>query len=172
MWKEKYEALKKEFDEFRSAAAQDAAASTVIHAGPAQVVRGVSALITPSDLDAIYVFVRAKLTQEIQAGDGLLAHVLMDVPEIEVTRQRRKLQMSGTETQGRIAVLITEKFFDTPQQPTTVLKEFKRRGWFGQATPSTNLFAPLNKITEMGFLVCEGKDYQAVPGMKINIVEG
>ena len=79
--------------------------------------------------------------------------------------------MNDTDTSGRIAVLIAEKFFDTPQQPVSVLKEFKRRGWFGQSTPSTNLFTPLNKITEMGFLICEGKNYQAVPGMKVNIVE-
>lgn len=171
MWKEKYETLKAEFEKLKVAYDKSYIPLRGAPGEPTYEAPSAAKFDLNGNLDDIYRFVRGKLAQEIQSGDGLLAHVLMDVPELKVTRQRRTLQMSDTETPGRIAILIADKFFDSPQQPVAVLKEFKRRGWFSQATPSTNLFAPLNKITEMGFLTCEGKDYQAVPGMKVNIVE-
>ena len=164
MWKEKYEALKKEFEAFRRAVAMDAAAANNKNTGKYELAQN-------GDLEGIYRFVRGKLAQEIQAGDGILAHVLRDVPEIEVKRIRRKLEMSDTETPGRIAVLISEKFFDSPQNSGQVTKEFKRRGWFSVKTSNAAVLRPLADIAEMGFLTRDGSNYQAVPGMKVNIVE-
>ena len=79
--------------------------------------------------------------------------------------------MSDESTDGRIALLISQKFFDTPQNGGTITKEFKRRGWFDQKSSNAAVIRPLEKITEMGFLIRDGNEYQAVPGMKVNIME-
>lgn len=185
IWKEKYEALVEEFREFRVAVAADAVAAeretparykpVPNNAVDANVRAGMVPVVydplADGNMDTIYRFVRGKLAQEIQAGDGILAHVLMDVPEIRVNVKRHTLEMSDDSTDGRIALLISQKFFDTPQDSGTVTKEFKRRGWFATKTSNAAVLQPLAKITEMGFLVKEGTEYQSVPGMKVHIVE-
>jgi hypothetical protein len=49
-----------------------------------------------------------------------------------------------------------------------VQKELKRRGC---DQPTTNLYKPLNRLTEMGFLTLEPDGFQAVPEMKVNIAK-
>jgi hypothetical protein len=178
MWKEKYEALNIEFKKLLAdfEKLRGVTMNPDLHTGRAPDPKhGHGATLSDfngvGNLEEIYRFVRGKLAQEIQAGDALLAHVLMDVPELKVTRQRRTLQMSDTETPGRIAVLIAEKFFDSPQNSGTVTKEFKRRGWFSVKTSNAAVLRPLTDIAEMGFLTRDGVAYQAVPGMKVNIIE-
>lgn len=168
IWKEKYEELKAEFDRL-TARIDNGYVVKLDQKGPASTP--VSILAANGNLDDIYRFVRGKLAQEIQAGDGILAHVLMDVPEIRVNVKRHTLEMSDDSTDGRIALLISQKFFDSPQDSGTLTKEFKRRGWFEAKTSNAAVLKPLAKITEMGFLVREGTMYQAVFGMKINLVE-
>jgi hypothetical protein len=165
IWKEKYEELKYQFDvvqkafhnleKHHAACSPDTAASN-----------GNAAVSTPSDMDAIYAFVKAKAMQ-----DGEMIHLLRMTPEIRVNVKRHTLEMSDDSTDGRIALLISQKFFDSPQDSGTLTKEFKRRGWFEAKTSNAAVLKPLAKITEMGFLVREGTMYQSVPGMKINIVE-
>jgi hypothetical protein len=79
--------------------------------------------------------------------------------------------MSDAETPGRIAILIFEKFFDSPQDSGQVTKEFKRRGWFSVKTSNASVLRPLAHIAEMGFLTRDGSQYQSVPGMKVNVIE-
>jgi len=181
MWKEKYEALEREFAEFRAKVGGGSAAIAVSsegatpgHASPASSsqdkatahVLSNGELWAPEFLDALL----DALIPRAKRNPGVL-QLLRDTPEIEVTRQRRTLQMSDTETPGRIAVLIAEKFFDTPQNSGTVTKEFKRRGWFSVKTSNAAVLRPLADIAEMGFLTRDGVAYQAVPGMKVNISE-
>jgi hypothetical protein len=119
------------------------------------------------DLDKIYRYVVDRASQNaftmIQLAHG--------VPEIEVLKKRRTIEMSDESTDGRLALLIHEKFFDTPQDSGTVTKEFKRRAWFEQKTSNAAVLKPLAKIAEMGFLTRDGNFYQSVKSMKVNILE-
>ena len=103
--------------------------------------------------------------------DPAILQLLRDQPEIRVNVKRRILEMNDTSTAGRIALLITEKFFDSPQNSGDVTVEFKRRGWFERKTSNAAVLKPLTQIAEMGFLTREGNSYQVVPGMKVNVVE-
>ena len=167
MWKEKYEALKKEFDKLvdELAAHQQHEFESGYDIEPARR-RVHNGALDPKDMDALL----AALVRHAKK-DATILQFLRDVPEIQVKRVRRTLEMSATETPGRIAVLITEKFFDSPQNSGQVTKEFKRRGWFSVKTSNAAVLRPLADIAEMGFLTRDGSNYQAVPGMKVNIVE-
>jgi hypothetical protein len=169
MWKEKYEALKAEFDEFRNGVTADRVAAVrdlAHHTVPAAVdVNG--------NMDFIYRHVRDRLSADLRTGkmDLVILEILSERPEIAVNVKRRTLEMSDESTDGRIALLISQKFFDSPQDGGTITKEFKRRGWFDQKSSNAAVIKPLAKITEMGFLIRDGNQYQAVPGMKVHIVE-
>jgi hypothetical protein len=170
MWKEKYEELKKEFEEFRAAVAQDATAAIRqtmnIPTAPGNGLRVHFNPHSPQDMNELLdlLVTRAK-------KDPAVIQLLRERPEIQVNVKRRTLEMSDESTDGRIALLISQKFFDTPQNGGTITKEFKRRGWFDQKSSNAAVIRPLEKITEMGFLIRDGNEYEAVPGMKINIVE-
>lgn len=168
MWKEKYEALRKEFDDFRAKVGGGTERPTQLVQGPP------SPHDVNGNMDFIYRHVRDRLSADLRAGkvDAGLLQLFREQPEIRVNVKRHTLEMSDDSTDGRIALLISQKFFDLPQDSGTLTKEFKRRGWLEAKTNHAAVLKPLAKITEMGFLVREGTMYQAVPGMKINIVEG
>jgi len=176
IWKEKYEALKREYDvlcqrlrlvEGRIGAAGITGLGVV--PGAVDPTNG----DTNGNMDFIYRHVRDRLSADLRTGklEGGLLQLLSQQPEIRVNVKRHTLEMSDDSTDGRIALLISQKFFDTPQDSGTVTKEFKRRGWFATKTSNAAVLQPLAKITEMGFLVKEGTEYQSVPGMKVHIVE-
>jgi hypothetical protein len=190
MWKEKYEALKSEFDQLREAhdamaeriRASEAAGETVFygntptaatpaaHQGaipPANPTKLHPASNGTHDLDAIYRYVIDRAAED----PFLLVRLSHGRPEIEVLKTRRTIEMSDDSTDGRIALLIHEKFFDTPQDSGTLTKEFKRRAWFEQKTSNAAVLKPLAKIAEMGFLTRDGNFYQSVKSMKVNILE-
>jgi hypothetical protein len=139
---------------------------------------------SPLKIKSADQFLKDSATSEIPSLDALLAEfkkraiedpailqLLRDQPEIRVNVKRRILEMNDTSTAGRIALLITEKFFDSPQNSGDVTVEFKRRGWFERKTSNAAVLKPLAQIAEMGFLTREGNSYQVVPGMKVNVVE-
>ncbi len=119
------------------------------------------------DLDKIYRYVVERAAED----PFLLVRLSHGRPEMEVLKKRRTIEMSDESTDGRIALLIHEKFFDAPQDTGTVTKEFKRRAWFEQKTSNAAVIKPLAKIAEMGFLTRDGNFYQSVKSMKVNIVE-
>jgi len=175
MWKEKYEALKLEFEQLREAhdalaeriRASEAAGETVL-AAPTNTAKQHPASNGAVDLEAIYAYVvkRAK-------DDPFVALRLAQLaPELHVELKRHTIKISDDGMDGRIARLIAEKFFDAPKDAITVTKEFKRRGWLGNKTPNSQAIGPLDKIAALGFLTREASGYQAVKGMKINILEG
>ena len=178
MWKEKYEALCLELTDALGGKPGD---NLFIAEAVRQLVVAASGRVpdpehshgTNGNMDFIYRHVRDRLSADLRSGklDGALVQLLGQQPEIQVKRERRVLAMNDTETPGRIAVLIAEKFFDAPQNSSQVTKEFKRRGWFSVKTSNAAVLRPLADIAEMGFLTRDGSNYQAVPGMKINIVE-
>jgi len=141
MWKEKYEALSREFKDFRVAVAQDAAARN-----------------GSSDPGVLQVNTEQKTLR-----------TAINKPEVEVRVKRRIIEMDGETVEGMIAVLLSEGFFDDTKTGATVVTELRRRGLtFGDATPYKRLgeIAAQGFLTREGKAA-----FRAVPGMKVNIVE-
>jgi hypothetical protein len=85
-------------------------------------------------------------------------------PELRVKVERPTVSLDDSTIIGRIARLIHDGYFSAPKNGPTVQKELKRRGC---DQPTTNLYKPLNRLTEIGFLTLEPDGYQSVPGMKV-----
>jgi len=90
------------------------------------------------------------------------------VPEIDLTVRRYSIKADDSTLVGRIALLLTEGFFDSPKGNQAVVNELGRRGKSTMAPRVSEAFA---KLAELGFLTKEGDGYQAVPGMKVNVKE-
>jgi hypothetical protein len=114
------------------------------------------------DMDAIY----AEVKRRAQSDPGILA-VIRSHPEIEVTIQRRTIQVDETKPQGMVAILISEGFFDTSAPGNAAFNELKRRG---KSIAKPSVYQAADKLAEYGFLTKEGDGYKAVAGMKVNIV--
>lgn len=209
MWKEKYDALKVEFDQLREAhdalAAQvrtlTSTSSSVPGAPAGAEGRGASVLgkghgrppadCDPRDLQSVLGKngesrgpvgssidgvdrnnLYAYIVQRAQSDPRVLA-VLAANPEIVVHLERKTISCNGDSLQGKLARLISEKFFDQPRDLPTVRAECLRRGWFGIKTPNA-IFSredSLSGLVSMGFLTVEPAGYQAVPNMKVHIRE-
>ena len=90
------------------------------------------------------------------------------VPEIDLTVRRYVIQADDSTLIGRIALLLTEGFFDEPRGNQDVVKELARRG---KTTMAPRVSETFSKLAEMGFLLKEDEGYQSVPGMKVNVKE-
>lgn len=110
-----------------------------------------------------YVVQRAK-------GDVHILKLLVDRPELQVEIRRRVIALTDDTTQGRLGLLIKDKFFDSPRDVGDITREFKRRGWFEPKASNAALIKPLVQIAEWGFLTRETDGFQSVPGMKVNVV--
>ncbi len=127
----------------------------------------------PADIEFIYEQVKARLAREAPA----MLRVLAVKPEIEVRLERVQLDARGDSLRGRVARLIAEGFYERGQSAPGTQKELGRRG----ADPGpANTYKELDALAVLGFLTIEqGKDdrsrprkeYRAVEGMKVNIVE-
>ena len=113
---------------------------------------------TVPDLDYIYKFVKARAEK-----DSAILELLTRRPELRIKIERQTVQMDDSQLIGRIARLLHEGWFAQPKNGPAVQKELKRRGC---EQPTTNLYKPLNKLTEMGFLTLESDGYQEVAEMK------
>ena len=182
MWKEKYEALKTEFDQLRDAhdrmarkmgAMEKLLDNHGLLIDPSYTVETVDGSKIPpqaqvglvnGNLDSVYRYIVDRAAKE-----PALLNLLVDRPELMVKVERRMINSSDASTQGRIALLLYEKFFDTAKDAGDVTREFKRRGWFDAKASNAALIKPLAQITEWGFLTKEDAGYQAVSGMKVNI---
>jgi hypothetical protein len=93
-------------------------------------------------------------------------------PVIDVTVRKYTLELTDDNTQGRLAMLLSEGFFDQARRIQDCYPEFRARGWMKQTGAPIPLNLPLAKLTEMGFLRMVGSNtYQSVPGMKVNLKE-
>jgi len=93
-------------------------------------------------------------------------------PVIDVTVRKYVIEASDETNDGRIAVLISEGFFDGSKRLQDIGAEFRARGWMEATARNTNLNMAIAKLAEYGFLRIVGQaTYQAVPGMKVNIKE-
>ena len=122
-----------------------------------------SRILNPSDANGFYQSFKARLLSDPQVLD-----VLAERPEIEVRLVRPTVQLDGETLRGKLAQLIAEGFFESAKNGNTAYSELRVRRGFPTAKP--NVYRELDKLTEMGFLVKEAGGYQAVPEMKVRIV--
>jgi hypothetical protein len=94
------------------------------------------------------------------------------LPVIDLTKRIYVIEANTDTLFGKIALLVSEGFFDQTKKAYAGLTELERRGHNpGQA----NFYREIAKLAELGFLSKEGKDgkegYKTVPGMKVNVKE-
>jgi hypothetical protein len=181
MWREKYEALEAEHKTLIEA--HDALADRVNeltaeifnrdagHKPKVHIESGAPLIptkqggngfsLTVPQLDYIYQYVKANA----QKDPGIL-ELLTRRPELRVKVERQTVEMDDSTIIGRIARLVHEGYFKQTRNGPTVQKELKRRGC---DQPTTNLYKPLNRLTEMGFLTVEPDGFQEVPEMKVQV---
>lgn len=92
--------------------------------------------------------------------------LLREVPTVQVSVTRPVITWDYSSVGGKIAKLFSEGFFKSAKNGPDVARELKRRGC---STPTTNVYKPLEKMAEMGFVTVEPDGFLAVPGMKIDI---
>jgi hypothetical protein len=115
-----------------------------------------------ADEEALYQRIKARLVKEAPA----LLRVLTIKPELEVLVDRKTVTMDGDTAPGRVAKLLAEGFFDAAKRPGEVRTEMKRTG----SDPGPRVSEYLTNLHTQGFLVKLTDRYQAVEGMKVNIV--
>lgn len=175
MWREKYETLVLKHEGL------EAEHKTLIeaHDALAKEVHRLRRMITPrgsvehgvalpadgsangGDKEAFYRYV----VDRAQKDPGIL-ELLTRRPELRVKVERQTVEMDDSTIIGRIARLVHEGYFKQARNGPTVQKELKRRGC---DQPTTNLYKPLNRLTEMGFLTLEPDGFQEVPEMKVQV---
>lgn len=128
------------------------------------------------DNEALYQAIKARLIEELP-GDVRVLQIVTSRPELVVQVKKQIIEADGESVTGLIGKLIAEGYFDAGVSSTATLKELQRMG--RSLSPGT-LYPAMDKIATMGFLTIEdGKDYRgrarkeykAVPGMKVNILE-
>ncbi len=107
-------------------------------------------------------------------ADAAVLHILAQKPELKVTLDRQTIECDGKSLRGRIARMMTRKFFDEPRTGPDVIKELERSAF---TVSVGGLYNELAELCRMGFLIKETKGdkkaagYRSVEGMKVNIVE-
>lgn len=122
---------------------------------------------TPAgDEDGLYSRLLSRLLEEPK-----LLRVTKSRPELEVKVTRQVIEANENTLRGRLAILISEGFFDEGATGSAAHSELQRRA-IGSAKP--NVYKGLDEIAALGFLtkgLRDGEGYRVVPGMKVNIVE-
>lgn len=120
------------------------------------------------NLDEIYQHVIDRARKD----PGVL-QLLTTSPELRVTVERRVINANGDSMQGKMAILIADKFFDKPRSIDEIRAECLRRGFFAAKTNNA-VFTQRGSLSDMlklGFFTLEAGCYQVVPGMKVHIQE-
>lgn len=115
------------------------------------------------DIDALYLAIK-----ERAAKDPGILELLATRPELHVKITRQKIEADGSTLRGGLAALISERFFESPQNANRAFIELKRRG---RTVSIPNVYRELDKLAELGFVTKEANGYQAVAGMKVHIEE-
>jgi hypothetical protein len=93
-------------------------------------------------------------------------------PVIDVTKRRYVIEANDEDQFGRLALLLSEGFFDSPKKGEHINKEFIARGWAAQTGRPSPKNLDMSKLAEYGFIRIVGQgSYQSVPGMKVNVKE-
>ena len=111
----------------------------------------------------------AKAQAESSGLEELAMAVTRNVPILDVTVRKYVIQADDSTLKGKLAVLISQGYFDSGQTGNSAFNELQRRG-IGSAKP--NVYRELDKLAELGFLTKEPSGgYLTVPGMKVNVKE-
>jgi hypothetical protein len=109
---------------------------------------------------------------EAPNGDEVSMSLETKRPVIDVTKRRYVLEMNDEDLMGRLALLLSEGFFDSPKKAEHINEEFRARGWAAQTGRPSPKNLEMAKLAEYGFIRIVGQgSYQAVPGMKVNVKE-
>jgi hypothetical protein len=113
--------------------------------------------------DALYKQIFIRLLQDLPEHP-LVLQLVASRPEIVVRVQKQTVELDGGTLRGRLAILVSENFFNDRATGYSAWQELTRRG-IGSAKP--NVYRELDELTKMGFLLKSDEGYQAVPGMKV-----
>jgi hypothetical protein len=122
-------------------------------------------LAGPIAIEQMYQHIKRRALAD---GDPKMIALLHRVPAIEVTKTIERVKVDYATQPGILAALIAEGFFTDRTKPASVIVELKRRG---RAVHPANVSRDLGNLTSAGFLTRDGDGYQAVPGMKVHILE-
>lgn len=121
------------------------------------------------DQEQLYNYVRDRLQEEAPR----LLSVAAAVPELRVTEELKTIEASTSgkgALLGRLAILIADGFFDTPQSDQAIRDELKRYGLVAQKSFANVTYSGnKNDLVKWGFLFVEDGNYQANPRMKKHI---
>lgn len=113
-------------------------------------------------------------TQSAPSSSGEEVAMSLEVrkPVIDVTVRKYVIEANDEEQFGRLALLLSEGFFDSPKKGEHINKEFIVRGWAAQVGRPSPKNLDMAKLAEYGFIRIVGQgSYQSVPGMKVNVKE-
>ena len=118
--------------------------------------------------EAIYQWIRDRARR-----DPELLSLLVSKPELRIKVERPVLELDGGSIGGRIGILITKKFFETPKTSQDVFRELVRIGHLSPKAVKLGgkVGQEISKLATLGFLTLEASGYQSVPEMKIRTVE-
>lgn len=112
-----------------------------------------------------------ELRRMILADQAVLAKLAVLQPQLDVTVERRTVEMSDGTLKGSIAKMLHRGFFKSPKQSVDVRRELIRVGAADDRLSNANLSNALKALNEYGFLTAEAEGWLEVPGMKVNILE-
>lgn len=173
-YKEKYDALKTEYDQLVKAhhllklAAADIDPGSSRHSDIASVADGVPLLIARNGEESFESFYQALKARAVRDKPSILS-ILVAQPELRINIAHVPLDVDGKSLIGQCGLLLKDGFFATPKPGTQAKNEVLRR--FANKTPTTNLYTTLDKLVAQGFLLKEADGYCAVQGMKISVQE-
>jgi hypothetical protein len=165
MWKEKYEALKVDYDNLvqRTLFLEDERKAPQVGGEMGKFMQK----FPIESLEATYQYIRNRLREE--DPQDLVA--LCERPELRIQIERPVVTADTKTLFGRMAQLVSEGFFKDVQGSRIATAEAVRRGWCHPKTPFMRVQDPLDKLTAMGFLTRETEGYKAVAGVKIKVEE-
>lgn len=115
-------------------------------------------------VEAVYDYVIERARK-----DPAVLAVLASQPEILVSVSRPKIECSETHLRGRLALLISEGFFNEARTGSAAFTELADRRKFRTSKP--NVYRECDALANLGFLVSVDGGYESVPSMKVRIVE-
>lgn len=131
--------------------------------------------VSPNPAAAVeYIRDKANGSKEFVGGNNDEVAMSLDVkkPVIDVTKRRYVLQANDEDLIGRLALLLSEGFFDSPKKTEHINEEFRVRGWAAMTGRPSPKNLEMAKLAEYGFIRIVGQgSYQAVPGMEVNVKE-
>jgi len=124
---------------------------------------------TPALAPAHSKTVRATSQHSAAPDDEVAMSLEVKRPVIDVTVRKYVIEADDSTLRGKLAVLISQNFFDQGPSGNAAYNELQRRGF---STAKPNVYRELDKLAVMGFLTKEASGgYHSVPGMKVNVKE-